>query len=327
MLFFASILAAAVATNAAPAASEAPARQLTREEIIARFKAPPTTRVSGLVQVIADCPADMRREYQGPIARFAADICNDLYRHRRVQPVLFKEPGLIIHIGDVRTNEAAVAAVPSKRDDGTFVTRIYIPAPGFADLHRLGLDVVRAFSRAVDRKEISDDDALALFRAANPELKADYEYEMIDKWIRGEKVDRSEEEMFKLMRSVITPGIARESDVLRFAARLRLYPESYDRPFCEKYHCIDFSDAIRLRERDPRIRLVAYLKARSIVLFGGGRGEALTAAAEAYSKFLLELAADRREDADLRALLADADGKLEVALEEARKYDIERTKR
>ena len=109
MLFFASILAAAVATNAAPAASEAPARQLTREEIIARFRAPPTTRVSGLVQVIADCPADMRREYQGPIARFAADICNDLYRHRRVQPVLFKEPGLIIHIGDVRTNEAAVA--------------------------------------------------------------------------------------------------------------------------------------------------------------------------------------------------------------------------
>ena len=57
------------------------------------------------------------------------------------------------------------------------------------------------------------------------------------------------------------------------------------------------------------------------------KGEALTAAAEAYSRFLLELAADRREDADLRALLADADGKLEVALEEARKYDIERTKR
>ena len=38
------------------------AAALTRAELIERFKAPPLTKVSGLVQVVADCPAEMRRE-------------------------------------------------------------------------------------------------------------------------------------------------------------------------------------------------------------------------------------------------------------------------
>ena len=37
---------------------------LTRAELVARMKAPVLTMSEGLVQVYADCPEDMRIEYQ-----------------------------------------------------------------------------------------------------------------------------------------------------------------------------------------------------------------------------------------------------------------------
>ena len=53
---------------------------LTRAEVLERFKAAPITKVDGLVRVVADCPADMRREFQEPVASFVADVCRTLYR-------------------------------------------------------------------------------------------------------------------------------------------------------------------------------------------------------------------------------------------------------
>ena len=47
---------------------------LTRAELVARMKAPVLTMTEGLVKVYADCPEDMRRDYQMPVARFAADV-------------------------------------------------------------------------------------------------------------------------------------------------------------------------------------------------------------------------------------------------------------
>ena len=52
---------------------------LTRAEIIDRFKAAPVTQLDGLVQVYGDCPADMRRDFQLPVASFASGICRKLY--------------------------------------------------------------------------------------------------------------------------------------------------------------------------------------------------------------------------------------------------------
>ena len=297
------------------------AATLTRAEIIDRFRAVPLPKVKGLVQVIADCPSDMRSEYQSPVANFVADVCNRLYAAERRQPDVFKEPGIIVYLGDVRTNDASVVVRPATRGKGEgspLITRLFLPAPGYTDVARLRVETVRAFFRAVKGEDIDDARALEAIRAADPELKADYEYDMIDRWLNGESVDRDDEEMLKLCRSVLVPGVARESDVLRFGSRLRLYPETYDRPFCGKYHSCSFKEAIALREVDPRIRLVAYLKAPQVVLYGGGRGESLNAAAEAYSKFLLELASNRLSEEELKNLLEDADIKFNIALEECR---------
>lgn len=321
MRIFLSIALAALAALAARG------EPLTREEIIARFRASPVTKVSGLLQVIADCPADLRREFQGPVSTFASDICNDLYRARMVQPAVFSEPGIIIYIGSSRTNDTSVVVRPSKREDGSSVTRIFLPSPASSDLDRLRTEVARAFSRCVDGKEVTDEEADEMLLDADPARKVDRKYELIEMWERGEKVPKTDEEMIALCRAVLSPGVARESDVLRFGARLRLYPESFDRPFCGKFRSVDFADAIKFRNADPRIRFIAYAKTQSIVLFGGGRGEKLSDAAAAYAEFLLEIARNTLDDEKLKDLLEAADVKYEIALEEARKSDSERKKK
>ncbi len=68
------------------------------------------------------------------------------------------------------------------------------------------------------------------------------------------------------------------------------------------------------------MRFAAYDKAPEVVLFGGGRGEPLALAADAYSKFLFALARGE-EEKQLLDLLDDADMKLNVALEDARRNE------
>lgn len=165
------------------------AATLTRAEIIDRFRAVPLTKVKGLVQVIADCPSDMRSEYQSPVANFVADVCNRLYAAERRQPDVFKEPGIIVYLGDVRTNDASVVVRPATRGKGEgspLITRLFLPAPGYTDVARLRVETVRAFFRAVKGEDIDDARALEAIRAADPELKADYEYDMIDRWLNDD---------------------------------------------------------------------------------------------------------------------------------------------
>ena len=81
---------------------------LTRAELLDRLKAPPVTQLDGLVQVYGDCPADMRREYQLPIASYVSDICRRLYAADNMRPQKFTDPGIVVRIGDVRTNIAGV---------------------------------------------------------------------------------------------------------------------------------------------------------------------------------------------------------------------------
>lgn len=302
------------------------AAALTRAEMIERFKAPPLTKVAGLVQVVADCPSDMRREFQSPIAGFAADICNNLYRADRIQPKHFPEPGILVYIGSGRTNDVRVVVRREVRDSGAPFTRIFLPAPGFTDLDRLRTEVVRAYYRAVKNEDLDVEAAARAIRSADPALKVDYQYEQIERWLRGEPVDGDDQEMLRLCRSVLEPGVAREPDVLRFASRLYLYPESFDRPFCGKYRYCSLEEAIRNLNADPRLRLHAYIKAPQMVVFGGGRGEALAQAADAYSKLLFDMARNEKSTDELLAMLEDADIKLNIALEEARKREEGKTK-
>ncbi len=294
------------------------ATAFTRTELIERLKTPPRTMVSGLVQVVADCPSDMRHTYQGPVARFAADICQTLYLADRRQPAAFSEPGISIFLGSGRTNDTRVVVHPEVHDSGKPYTRLYLPCPGATDIDALRLEIVRAYYLSVHNETIDTEAARQALRRADPALAADDKYERIARWLRGEPVEESDEDMLKLCRMVIVPGVAREYDVLHFASRLWLYPETFDQPFCGKYPCLSFREAIRHLKEDPRLRLQAYRKAPLMVAYGGGRGPELYAAAQAYSELLFDIARDEKTEEELLDQLEEADIKLNIALEQAR---------
>ena len=289
---------------------------LTRAEIIDRFKVAPVTTVDGLVQVFADCPPDMRKEYHLPVSEFVSNVCRDLYTVPGMRKRSFKEPGIVVYIGDGRTNDPSVVARRMARRDGSRFTRIYLPSPGYSDIEKMRMETVKAFCLAVDGETLDDAGAANRLRAVDPELRAEDKYAEIEKIENGEKtVD--DDAYLKLCRTVITPGRASESDVRRFASRLYFYPEIYSQPFCGKYDTCSFADAIDMAAIDPRIRFHALKKSSEMIVFGGGRGEGLLAAATAYSRFLSELAAYRRTPDELRKMLADADALLADALKTA----------
>jgi hypothetical protein len=118
------------------------------------------------------------------------------------------------------------------------------------------------------------------------------------------------------MRRILKPGEATRRDVLVFASRLFLYPAAIDHRFCGRYDSLSFKEAAAFAKEDPAIRLAARRKADEIVVFGGGRGEDLGAAAAAYRGFLLALAG-AEDDGRLEELLEAADVKLNVAFESA----------
>lgn len=293
---------------------------LSRAELIARFKAPVVTQANGLVRVYADCAEDLRREYQTPIGRFAADTVATLYRGTRREPVRFQSPGIVIHVGDVRTNDASVVS-RVVTNDMRVMTRLYVRSPGYADLDRLRLEIVKGFFRSVEGREVADGEALAVFRASDPAFRVADQRAAVERfWQTGEG---DFEEGLRLIRKVIEPGHASQRDVLTFASRLYLYPAQYDYRFAGRFDCLSFREAIRLAKADPFVRLAAALKAGEPLVFGGGRGELLAEAATRYDIFLRALALGEREPEELERLLDEADVKLDIAYEEARKYDRE----
>ena len=290
---------------------------LTRAEIVERFRSPVVTQADGLVKVYADCPEDMRREYQMPVASFAAETVRTLYQGLAKKPERFERPGIVIHIGDVRTNLSEVVAQVST-NDGQTVTRIRVRAPGYADLGQLRMEVVKAFHRSVERREVSDDEAVAAYRRANPALRVLDERRGLEDWLAGRRGACGDEEGLRLMRRVFEPGKANHRDILTFASRLYLYPPQRDVLLLGRFESLSFREAVRFGRMDPLVRALAYLKANDLPVLGGGRGEELAAAADAYRTFLLELARDEKDERVLLALLDDADVKLNVAFEQAK---------
>lgn len=289
---------------------------LSRAEILERFKAPVITQMEGLVQVYADCPEDLRREYQMPIASFAAETAKTLYRELGRKPTRFRKPGVLIHVGDVRTNVSEVVARVAT-NDSRVVSRIYVKSPGYADLARLRLEIVKAFYRSVEGQELSDAAAVAVLRKGDPALRIADERQRLEDWLNGTGDLKDDEEGLKLLRKVIEPGKASRRDVLTFASRLFLYPPVADLRFLGRFDCLSFRDALRFGRADPMVRIVASVKANEMPVFGGGRGEDMAAAAEAYRVFLVELARGKKDEKELKALLDTADERLNVAFEKA----------
>ena len=293
---------------------------LSRAEIIARFKAPAVTQAEGMVRVYADCPEDMRREFQMPVASFAAETVKTLRRGLSLRSERCATPGIVICIGDVRTNDATVVArVVTNGAD--VVSRIYVRAPGYADIERLRVEVVKGFYRRVRRVELSDEEAVAAYRSADPELRVADERRRLEEWLATGRGVADDEEALGLLRRILRPGVASPRDVLVFASRLYLYPPQYDLRFIGRYDCLSFREAVSFAAAEPTIRLLALAKASEVPVFGGGRGAAMTAAADAYMRFLLELAKGEKNADGLLRMLDEADALLNVAFEEAVKRE------
>ena len=303
---------------------------LTRAEIIARMRAPVVTQADGLVRVYANCSEDMRTEFQAPVARFASDTVGTMYHALKMRPVRFKSPGIVLLLGDVRTNVVDALKVVVATNDAQVVTRLYVKSPGHVHLGTLRYEIIRAFYRSVKGAEIDMDEALRLYRGADPRLRVIDERQRLEDWIlKGRHVPGSgavadDEEHLALMRRVIDPGFASRLDVIIFASRLYLYPHAYDSPFAGRFRLLDFRRAVAHAKDDPSIRFAAYAKAGEIVALGGGRSEPMLAAAKHYSDFLLALAAGKKSEDELLDLLGQAELELNVAFEEAAKYEKER---
>ena len=290
---------------------------LSRAELVARFKAPVITQADGLVKVYADCPEDMRREFQSPIARFAAETVKTLRRGFSTPAVRVAKAGIVIHVGDVRTNDQTVVA-HARTNGADVVTRIYVRAPASADLGCLRLEIVKAFCRCMRREELSDDAAIAAYRAGNPAMRVEDERWRLEEWLATGGGVKDDEDGLKLMRKIIEPGVASRRDVLIFASRLFFYPPLYSQRFAGRYDCISFRDSVRLVNHVPALRMLALRKASWIPACGGGRSDGLTAAASAYTRFLLELAKGESGENELFQLLDDADMLLNIAYEKSR---------
>lgn len=285
---------------------------LSRAELIARMKAPVITHADGLVRVYADCPEDMRREYQTPVARFAADTVQQLNRYYHFAPVKHPEPQIVISIGEVRTNRTDVLARATTNGQQV-VTRIFLPSPGFADLVRFRTEVVRAYCRARRGEELSPAAAEELSRLADPRLRTADERRELEAFLREGR--GGHERGLELMRKVIEPGRATRQDVLIFASRLFLYPPYYGQAFVGGFQQLSFREALDFVKIDPRVRVLAYAKAGEMPAFGAGRSPALRKAAYAYMDYLFALSEDRDEE-ELRDFLEKAEGLLNEAYEQ-----------
>lgn len=298
---------------------------LTRAEIVQRMRAPVITQSDGLVKVFASCDEDIRREYQTPVARFAADTVQLLYRADNLEPRRFDSPGIILRVGNGRTNDTETV-VGVETNAGRAVTRLYLRSPGFVDRDRLRNEIVRAYYRSVKDEEISAEEADLRLRRADPKLRVADERKKLEAWLGGEMLAREmtedevfaeTEEMLTRMRKIFEPGYASKRDVLTFASRLRLYPRTFDEPFVGGAKELAFSEAIDLVKEDPRVRYYAFVKAQEMSVVGGGRGEFLEDAADAYAKFLFALAKDESSAEELKEMLALAEMKLNAALSQA----------
>lgn len=291
------------------------AASLTRAELIERVRAPVLVRAEGLVQVVAACPAAVRRDWQSPVAACAGELCETLRRHHRLPSKRYSEPRISIVLGS-RTNDTAVVYRPDAPSAGR--ASVSLPDPAHADPRELRRQLVRAWYRTVLASNLDECAAVAVLRDASPQLRASWAREEMARWRRGEAVEGDDEEMLKMLRTVYEPGIATPGDVLLFAARLRLYPQFYGIDFCGRYPELTFADAARLAPADLRIRLAAYRKATEVAAWAAGRGPGLTAAANAYVDALMAIAALRVDEAGLLDLVEAADQRLAVALEDAR---------
>lgn len=288
---------------------------LTRAELIERVRAPVLVRADGLVQVIAACPAEVRKAWQSTVAAYAGEVCETLRRSHRLPSKRYAEPRISVVLGS-RSNDTSVVYREEEPSAGRI--RIMLPDPAHAEPAALQRHLVRAWYCTVLASNLDERAAAAVLRNASPQWRANWARDQLARWQRGELVEGDDETMLQMRRTVYEPGCATLGDVLLFAARLRLYPQFYGLDFCGRYPELTFADAARLGAADPRIRLAACTKVTEIAAWAAGRGPELAAAAQAYVDALMAIAARRLSVAEMLDLVDIADRRLAEALEAAR---------
>jgi hypothetical protein len=290
------------------------AAAISRADLVERFRAPSAIKCEGLVEVSGMCAADVRREFQLPVASSAAQTCRGLYEGLGLKPRKFKSAGILVFLGDSAETNAAVAASRAARPDGSRYPRITLPSPAYADLRAFRREVARGFLLAVNGEDADDARVEEVMRLADPELRLDDEYDDLRAWReKGEyRRGRGDEDYLKLFRRVKNPGKARMDDALAFSSRLMLYPQQYAVPFCGRYWACSFREAIDMAAVDPAVRFAAFVKSSELAVFGAGHGDEFTGMVNAYCDFLRALAAyDGKNGREaLVSALDAADGKL-----------------
>lgn len=127
----------------------------------------------------------------------------------------------------------------------------------------------------------------------------------------------SDERLARLARSVLEPGACGIWELDFFSSRLMLYPPFFDTKLVGGRSACSFKDAVEAGESNLLVRATAFLKSREIPLYALGRGDELRAAADAYTRFLLGVAAGEDKN-KLKQLLKNADSRLEAAYEKER---------
>ena len=124
----------------------------------------------------------------------------------------------------------------------------------------------------------------------------------------------SDERLARLARSVLEPGECGLWELDFFSSRLSLGTPVFDTKIVPGHAFCTFREAIDANGSNLMVRAAAFMKAREVPLYALGRGDELRAVADAYSRFLLGVAAGEEHEA-LERMLNAADEKLEEAYE------------
>ena len=99
----------------------------------------------GFVRVVAnDDPRD-EMGFRRPILAFAVNEIESLSKAFGIERVKSSAPGLVIYALDGRTNDTRVVVRAETRSDGSKVSKVFLPSPGYSDLDDLRMAIAHAF--------------------------------------------------------------------------------------------------------------------------------------------------------------------------------------
>ena len=117
----------------------------------------PAVSSDGFIEVYSNEPADQDGPgFRGPILQASSEECAALAKLVGLE-MPSGSAGLVIYVGDGRTNDTRVIERGDSNVSGALLTRVYLPSPGFSDLDLFRRAVAAAWFRAWVARHASDD--------------------------------------------------------------------------------------------------------------------------------------------------------------------------